>query len=94
METSYDSPPDRHQVQSKEKLIYNISCGIKLLLNKFEDISTKKIRKIKDGEQDDNKIAQTAASSLLVLINVLDESNKFNQLDKLQNHMARIITEQ
>ncbi len=50
--------------------------------------------KIKQGEQDENEIAQTAASSLLVLVNVLDESNKFNQLDEMQNHMSKKITEQ
>jgi hypothetical protein len=54
----------------------------------------KKKRKIEDGEQDDNKIAQTAASSLLLLVNVLDKSNKFNQLDKMKNHMSKLITEQ
>ncbi len=54
----------------------------------------RKKRKIKQGEQDKNKIAQTAASSLLVLVNVLDESNKFNQLDEMQNHMSKKITEQ
>jgi hypothetical protein len=75
VETSYNSSPDRHQGQPKEQLFYNISCGIKLLLNKFKENSKKK-RKIKDGEQDDNEIAQTAASSLLSLVNVLDESNK------------------
>ncbi len=74
-------------------MFYNISCGIKLLLNKFEENSKKK-RKIKDGEQDDNKIAQTAASSLLLLVNVLDKSNDFNQQDKMQNHMSKLITEQ
>ena len=84
VETSYNSSPDQHQGQPKEKLFYNISCGIKLLLNKFEENSKK--RKIKDGEQDDKEIAQTAASSLLSLVNVLDESNKFNQLDEMQNH--------
>ncbi len=35
-----------------------------------------------------------AASSLLALVNRLDESNKFNQLDKTQNHMSKLITEQ
>ncbi len=54
----------------------------------------KKKRQIKDGEQDDNKIAQMAASSLLLFVNVLDESNKFNQLDEMQNHMSKLITEQ
>jgi hypothetical protein len=35
-----------------------------------------------------------AASSLLALVNRLDESNKFNQLDEMQNHMSKLITEQ
>ncbi len=35
-----------------------------------------------------------AASSLLALVNVLDKSNKFNQLDEMQNHMSKKITEQ
>jgi hypothetical protein len=75
-------------------LFLNISCGIKLLLNKFKDNNNKKKRIIKDGEQDDNEIAQTAASSLLALVNELDESNKFDQLDEMPNHMSKIITEQ
>ncbi len=54
----------------------------------------RKKRKIKQGEQDENEIAQTAASSLLALVNVLEESNKFNQLDEMQNHMSKKITEQ
>jgi hypothetical protein len=33
VETSYDSSPDQHQGQPREKLFFNISCGIKLLLN-------------------------------------------------------------
>jgi hypothetical protein len=53
-----------------------------------------KKRKIKQGEQDKNEIAQTAASSLLALVNVLDKSNKFKQLDEMQNHMSKKITEQ
>jgi hypothetical protein len=35
-----------------------------------------------------------AASSLLALLYRLDKSNKFNQLDKMQNHMSKLITEQ
>ncbi len=35
-----------------------------------------------------------AASSLLALVNMLDKSNKFNQLDEIQNHMSKKITEQ
>jgi hypothetical protein len=92
--TSYDSSPDQHQGQPREKLLFNISCGIKLLLSKFEENTKKKKRKIKQGEQDENEIAQTAALSLLVLVNMLDESNKFNRLDEMQNHMSKKITEQ
>jgi hypothetical protein len=33
VETFYDSSPDQHQGQPREKLFFNISCGIKLLLN-------------------------------------------------------------
>ena len=45
------------------------------------------------GEEDDNAIATTAASSLLALVNGLDyKSNKFNQLDEMQNHMSNLIT--
>jgi hypothetical protein len=40
--TSYDSSPDQHQGQPREKLFFNISCGIKLLLNKFEENTKKK----------------------------------------------------
>jgi hypothetical protein len=54
----------------------------------------RKKKKKKQGEQDENEIAQTAASSLLALVNVLDESNKFNRLDEMQNHMSQKITEQ
>ena len=42
--TSYDSSPDQHQGQPREKLFFNISCGIKLLLNKFEENTKKKKR--------------------------------------------------
>ncbi len=35
-----------------------------------------------------------AASSLLAPVNELDESNKVNQLDEMQNHMSKLITEQ
>jgi hypothetical protein len=35
-----------------------------------------------------------AASSLLALVIVIDESNKFNRLDEMQNHMSKKITEQ
>jgi len=91
---AHNISPDQHQGQKKEMLLYNISCGIKLLLNKSEENSKKKGRKLKKGEQDDNTIAQTAASSLLALVNGLDKSNKFNQLDEMQNHMSKLITEQ
>ena len=48
---------------------------------------------MKKGEEDDNAIATTAASSLLALVNGLDnKSNKFNQLDEMQNHMSILIT--
>ncbi len=40
--TSYDSSPDQHQGQPREKLFFNISCGIKLLLTKFEENTKKK----------------------------------------------------
>ena len=76
-------------------MLYNISCGIKLLLKKSEENSKTKKKKIKKGEQDDNTIAQAAASSLLALVNGLDKkSNNFNQLDKMQIHMSKLITEQ
>ena len=86
--------PDRHQGQKKEMLLYNISSGIQLLLNKCEENINKKRKKIKEGEQDDNAIATTAASCLLALVNGMDKSNKFNQLDKMQNHMSNLITKQ
>ena len=42
-----------------------------------------------------NAIATMAASSLLALVNGLDnKSNKFNQLDEMQNHMSNLITAQ
>jgi hypothetical protein len=49
--TSYNSSPDQHQGQQKEMLLYNISCGIKLLLNKSEENSLKKGRKLKKGNR-------------------------------------------
>ncbi len=57
VETSLKNSPDRHQVQPRQKLLYNISCGIKLLLKKSEENSKTKKKKIKKGEQDDNTIA-------------------------------------
>ena len=75
-------------------LLYNISSGIQLLLNKCEENINKKRKKIKEGEQDDNAIATTAASCLLALVNGMDKSNKFNQLDEMQNHMSKYITKQ
>ncbi len=54
----------------------------------------RKKRKIKQGEQDETEIAQKAASSLLALVNMLDKSNKFNQLDEMQSHMLIKTTEQ
>ena len=50
---------------------------------------------MKKGEEDDNAISTMAASSLLALVNGLDnKSNKFNQLDEMQNHMSNLITAQ
>ena len=69
-----------HQINtkdSKRRGCYTISV---VVLNSFKIV--KKGRKLKKGEQDDNTIAQMAALSLLALVNGLDESNKFNQLDK------------
>jgi len=34
---AYDISPDQHQGQKKEMLLYNISSGIQLLLNKCEE---------------------------------------------------------
>ncbi len=94
MATSLKSSPDHHQGQPRQKLLYNISCGVKLLLKKSEENSKTKKKKIKKGEQDDNTIAQAAASSLLALVNGLVKSNNFNQLDEMQIHMSKLITEQ
>ena len=47
--TSYNSSPDRHQGQQKEMLLYNISCGIYLLLNKSEENSLKKEDHLRRG---------------------------------------------
>jgi hypothetical protein len=84
--------PDQHKGQTKEMLLYNISSGIQLLLNKCEESINKKRKKIKEREEDDNAIATTAASSLLALVNGMDKTNKFNQLDEMQNHMSNLIT--
>jgi hypothetical protein len=92
---AYDISPDRHKDQKKEMLFYNISRGIQLLLKKSEPKINKKMKKMKKGEEDDNSIATTAASSLLALVNGLDnKSKKFNQLDELQNHMSNLISAQ
>jgi len=91
---AHDISPDQHQGQKKEMLLYNICRGIQLLLNKCEENINKKRKKIKEGEQDDNAIATTAASCLLALVNGMDKSNKFNELDKMQNHMSNLITKQ
>ncbi len=53
-----------------------------------------KKKKIKEGEEDDNRITLIAASSLLALANRLDERNNFKQLDQMQNHMSNLITAQ
>jgi len=91
---AYDISPDRHKDQKKEMLLYNISHGIQLLLNKSEKKINKKKKKIKEGEEDDNAIAITAASSLLALVHRLDKGNNFNQVDEMQNHMSSLITAQ
>ena len=91
---AYGISPDQHQGQKKEMLLYNISSGIQLLLNKCEENNNKKRKKIKEDEEDDNAIATTAASSLLALVNGMDKSNKFNQLDDMQNHMSDLIAKQ
>ena len=72
-EMAYDISPDTHRHQSKEMLLYNLSRGIQLLLSKSEK-NVKKKKKIKEGEEDDNRIAITAASSLMALANRLDKS--------------------
>ena len=71
---AYDISPDQHQGQTKEMLLYNISCGIRLLLNKCEENNNQKRKKIKKKEEDDNAIATTAASSMLALVNGMDKS--------------------
>jgi hypothetical protein len=91
---AYGISPDQHQGQKKEMLLYNISSGIQLLLNKCEENNNKKRKKIKEDEEDDNAIATTAASSLLALVNGMDKSNKFNKLNEMQNHMSYLIAKQ
>jgi hypothetical protein len=91
---AYGISPDQHQGQKKEMLLYNISSGIQLLLNKCEENINKKRKKIKEEEEDDTAIATTAASSLLALVNGMDKSNKFNKLNKMQNHMSYLIAKQ
>jgi hypothetical protein len=49
--TSLESSPDHHQEQSRQKLLYNISCGIKLLLKKSEENSKIKKKNIKKGNR-------------------------------------------
>ena len=72
-------------------LLYNISSGIQLLLNKCEENIYKKRKKINEGEQDDNAIPTTAASCLLALVNGMDKSNKFNQLGKFKITCQNIL---
>jgi len=91
---AYDISPDQHQGQTKEMLLYNISSGIRLLLNKCEENNNKKRKTIKKKEEDDNAIATTAASSMLALVNGMDKSNKFNKLNKMHNHMSYLIAKQ
>jgi hypothetical protein len=47
---SHNSSPDRHQGQPREKLFFNISCGIKLL-NQFEENTKKKTGKLNKGNK-------------------------------------------
>ena len=91
---AYGISPDQHKGQKKEMLLYNISSGIQLLLNKCEESINKKRKKIKEREEDDNAIATTAASSLLALVNGMDKSNKFNKLNDMQKHMSYLIAKQ
>ena len=91
---AYDISPDTHKHQSKEMLLYNLSRGIQLLLSKSEKKIVKKKKKIKEGKEDDNRIAITAASSLMALANRLDEGNNFKHLDQMQNHMSNLVTVQ
>jgi hypothetical protein len=82
-----------HQIVTKDiqdKSCYTISV---VVLNSFwrnlKKIVKQKKKKIKKGEQDDDTIAQAAASSLLALVNGLDKSNNFNQLNEMQIHMSK-----
>jgi hypothetical protein len=70
----------------------NISTTIKNLLTKA-NAKQKKIKKIKEGEPDNNVIAYKAASSLLALVKKFDEGNQFNRQDDMHNHMTRKIDE-
>jgi hypothetical protein len=47
---AYDISPDRHKDQKMEMLLYNVSCGIQLLLNKSEPKINKKKKTMKKGE--------------------------------------------
>jgi hypothetical protein len=90
VETSYKSSTERHQELSRETLFLNISHGIKILLNQVEENNKKRKRKIREWEQDENKIAYKAASSLLALVNTLNGTNNFKQLNDMHNHMSKI----
>ncbi len=48
---AYEFSPDTHKHQTKEMLLYNLSRGIQLLLNKSEKQNNKKRRKLKKGKR-------------------------------------------
>ncbi len=48
---AYDIFQDQHQGQKKEMLLYNISSGIQLLLNKCEENINKKGRNLNKGNR-------------------------------------------
>jgi hypothetical protein len=87
-----------HQIDTKDRKRRCCYTILVVVFNSFwinvKKILTKKRKKIKEGEQDDNAIATTAASCLLALVNGMDKSNKFNKLDEMQNHMSNLITKQ
>jgi len=47
----YNISPDWHQGQKKDMLLYNISTGIQLLLNKWEENINKRGRRLKKGKR-------------------------------------------
>jgi hypothetical protein len=54
--TSYQGSPDQHQGQPREKLFFNISCGIKFLLSKFEENTKEKKGKLNKGNKMKTKL--------------------------------------